>query len=211
MKIIVFDTETTGTPNPNAALEDQPHICQFAAIIYEYDPQQGIFQEIKRINQIINPQVTISQLHIDVHGITNEMVADKPKFSEFADQMLEAFQESDIAIAHNLPFDVAIIEFELERIGKSKNFLPPQTYDSMKETKELCRLPGRSGNYKSPRLMELHQFLLGEAFQNAHDAIADVEALGRCVKKLIGQGFYKPQTISKQNPTASAMEQASLF
>ncbi len=210
MKLIIFDTETTGKPTQGAALETQPHICQFAAIIYEYLPEQKDFREIKRVSQIINPQVQISQLHIDVHGITNEMVRDKPIFKEFINQMLELFQEADIAIAHNLSFDVAVIEYELERLGKNKNFLPTQTYDSMKETKELCRLPGKHGNYKFPRLMELHQFLLGEAFQNAHNALADVEALGSCIKTLINQGFYTPTIITSQKNSPD-YQQFSLF
>jgi len=209
MKIIIFDTETTGMPQFGQPLDRQPYVCQFAAIIYEYDAVAKTFQPIKKIDQLIKPPIPMPLDCVHIHGITDQKLMNEPVFADFVDEMLDFFKEADLAIAHNLPFDVAIIEIELDRLKKSKNFLPAQTYDTMKETKELCRLSGKNGNYKSPRLTELHQFLLGEAFQNAHNAIADVEALGRCVKKLIGHGFFKP--VASNQVSASNYEQSSLF
>ena len=55
MKILVFDTETTGFINKKEFnLEKQPHIVQFAGIIGEID-QAGNYKEIERINEFINP------------------------------------------------------------------------------------------------------------------------------------------------------------
>ena len=49
--------------------------------------------------------------------------------------------------------------------------------------------------------MELHQFLFNTGFDNAHNALNDVKATGKCLEELIRRGIYKPE------PKA----QASLF
>ena len=49
----------------------------------------------------------------------------------------------------------------------------------MKLSTDYCKLPGKKG-FKSPRLAELHQVLFGSGFDNAHNALADVEATARC-------------------------------
>lgn len=213
MKIIVFDTETTGFPTPGQPLEKQPYLCQFAAIILEYNPQNKTIIELSRTDLLIKPPIAIPAESTNVHGITDSMVANQKNFVEQAAIILSLFKQSDIAIAHNLIFDQQLIEFELERAGLDKTFLPAQIYDSMKETKALCKLPGRNGNYKLPRLMELHQFLVGQPFQEAHNAMKDVEALARCVKVLLEQGFYQPILLAAiPTPVEISLgEQISLF
>jgi hypothetical protein len=54
------------------------------------------------------------------------------------------------------------------------------TFCTMLSSVEVCRLPGRYGDYKWPRLAELHQHLFGADFAGAHDAAADVMACLRC-------------------------------
>lgn len=212
MKIIVFDTETTGFPTPGQPLEKQPYLCQFAAIILEFNPQNKSIIELSRTDILIKPPIAIPAECTNIHGITDAMVANQKTFSEHSALILSLFKQADIAVAHNLIFDQQLIEFELQRCDMDKNFLPAQTYDSMKETKHLCKLPGRNGNYKSPRLMELHQFLVGQPFQEAHNAMKDVEALARCVKVLLDQGFYQPVLLSAiPFPTPILGEQISLF
>ncbi|PIR55420.1 hypothetical protein COU74_01000 [Candidatus Peregrinibacteria bacterium CG10_big_fil_rev_8_21_14_0_10_36_19] len=192
MKIIIFDTETTGLPSTQLELEKQPHVCQFAAIIYECDGYS--LREIRRINHLIKPPVSIPQECVYVHGISDEKVANSPSFSEVADIIVEAFHGSDVAVAHNISFDEQVIQAELKRLNYGIDFLPSQTFDTMKETKELCRLPGRNpGTYKSPRLLELYQHLFGTHFEGAHDAMYDVEATGKCLAALLSKGIFKPQ------------------
>lgn len=193
MKIIIFDTETTGLPDPNSPLEKQPYICQFSACIVEIDLNTKEFKEIEQVNQYLKPEVLIPYECTRIHGITNEMVQDKQSFKEYANELITLFQKCDVAIAHNLNFDQTIIENELRRIGRSKSFLPEQTFDTMDETKELLKLPGRFSRYKSPNLGELHFYLTGETFANAHNALNDVMALTRCVKELFRRDIFKPE------------------
>ena len=50
----------------------------------------------------------------------------------------------------------------------------------MKESMDFCQLPGQFGDYKWPKLQELHIKLFNKGFENAHDALVDVEATARC-------------------------------
>lgn len=193
MKIIVFDTETTGLPSSTEDLINQPHICQFAAILLSCNLQSGQFHETGRFEQLICPPVPISSECSAIHGITEKMVADQPSINNIIHKILGLFRESDIAVAHNISFDQRLIEFELERMGLSKIFLPPQTFDTMKESKNLCRIPGRGDTFKAPKLQELYYFLFGKDFKNAHNAMVDVLATALCLKELFDRGIFKPQ------------------
>ena len=209
MRITIFDTETTGLPVRDGKLSDQPHVIQFASQTFEYDPKSRRFIEISRYNQMIKPLAPISADSVRITGITEEMVANMPTFSQVADQVIAIFRNTDLAVAHNLSFDQEILSFEMERLGLPKNCLPANTFCSMEGTRNLCKLPGKSGySYKSPKLMELHQFLLNESFTEAHNAEKDVEALARCVKVLLQNGLYQPVLIEPQEVLA---EQTALF
>lgn len=210
MKIIIFDTETTGLPVREGDLAAQPHVIQFAAISYEFNPQTRHLQEISRYNQLIKPPISIPAESARITGINDQVVANMPAFASLAGEIQRLFSVSDIAIAHNIEFDRLILSNEFQRLGLPINFLLTETYCSMERTRDLCKLPGRSGGYKAPKLMELHQFLLGERFEEAHNAIKDVEALGRCVKVLLSQGYYQPSAQPKLPRQQEAMQE-SLF
>lgn len=210
MKIIIFDTETTGLPVREGDLSAQPHVIQFAAITYEFNPQTRHLQEISRYNQLIKPPISIPGESSRITGITDSHVANAPSFAALAAEIQGLFAASDAAIAHNIEFDRMIMAFEFERHGLPTNFLPAEIYCSMERTRDLCKLPGRSGGYKAPKLMELHQFLLADRFDQAHNAIKDVEALGRCVKVLLSQGYYQP-TLQTKMPKPQEALQESLF
>jgi len=208
MKITIFDTETTGLPKRDGKLEDQPHIIQFASLTFEFDPLTRRFIETERYNQLIKPPLPIPEESSRITGITDEKVASSPTFAEVSGKIIGIFSQSDLAVAHNLDFDREIIGYELERLGSGKDFLPPTIYDTMEGTRNLCKLPGKNGNYKAPRLMELHQFLLNESFTEAHNAEKDTEALARCVKVLLQQGLYQPVLLERK---AAGSEQTALF
>jgi len=203
MHIIVFDTETTGLPSPQLTLAEQPYICQFGALLIECDMTARRLIEVERVDQLIRPLAPIPMECTRIHGITDDMVAGSPTFAEYVDQLIMLFHKADVAVAHNLSFDQSIIEYELERLGRSKKFLPEQLFDTMVSTKHLCRLPGRHGNYKSPTLMELHEFLFQREFAGAHNAMEDVLATARCMQELLKRGVFQPA-----EPTSS---QTSLF
>lgn len=209
MKITIFDTETTHLPIRGKSLDQQPYIIQFASQTFEFDQHSRDFIEIFRYNQLIKPLGPISPDSQRITGITEAMVANQPVFQAVAEQIIKIFKDSDLAVAHNISFDQEVLAYEFERLGLPTNFLPINIFDSMEGTRDLCKLPGRSG-YKAPRLMELHQFLLNESFEEAHNAEKDVEALSRCVKALLKNDLYKP-ILKSTTIENKIIEQGSLF
>ena len=206
MNIIIFDTETTGLPQRGMSLEDQPHVCQFASMTVEYDSGSGTFKEIDSINHLIKPPISIPAETSAIHGIDDAKVADAPSFSGVVDEITEAFLSSDLAVAHNLAFDRDLLVFELQRLNRDVNFLSEQLLDTMTSTKDFCKLPGRYGNYKLPRLEELFSILFSEKFDGAHDAMNDVRACARCAEEIISRGMFVPE-----EPIVEESTQASLF
>lgn len=108
MRQLILDTETTGL-----------------------DPQQGHrLIEIGCIELIdrqvtgnnfhfyINPDREVEEEAIQVHGITNEFLQDKPRFPEIANDLVEYLKGAELII-HNAPFDVGFIENELKLVGHS--------------------------------------------------------------------------------------------
>ena len=59
MRIIVFDTETTGLPSSKFTLDEQPYVIQFAAVVYEYNIGSKVLEEVEQINWYIKPKIEI--------------------------------------------------------------------------------------------------------------------------------------------------------
>ena len=64
----------------------------------------------------INPDREVDKGAIEVHGITNESLADKPRFADIVDEFLDFVRGAELII-HNAPFDVGFLDAELARLG----------------------------------------------------------------------------------------------
>ncbi len=106
MRQIVLDTETTG-------LEPK----QGHRII-----EIGCVELIDRrltgnnFHQYLQPDREIDDAAVEVHGITMEFLADKPRFEDVADDFVRYVEGAELII-HNAPFDVGFLNAELERAG----------------------------------------------------------------------------------------------
>lgn len=189
MKVLVFDTETTGLiPKNPKTLEDWPHIVQLSCIFIDLDRLDEMYVD----NFIINPEVDIPKETSDIHGITNEIA--KKDGIAIRDVLLRItawLDEADVLVAHNLSFDKKIIEKELERMDYPNyfNIREYEIYDTMKEGKNLCNIvvvnKRGHGYIKFPKLIELYKYLFKPTddcleLSNAHNAIYDVLMTLRC-------------------------------
>ncbi|MBF2734792.1 MAG: 3'-5' exoribonuclease [Betaproteobacteria bacterium AqS2] len=111
MRHVFFDIETTGF---NHAQGDR--IVSIGAVAY---PDGGLERGTEEIYyQEINPEREIPERSIEIHGLTAEMLADKPVFAEVADAML-AFVDNAVLYAHNgYAFDFPFVNAALEYIDK---------------------------------------------------------------------------------------------
>ena len=193
-KYLFFDTETTGLPPRD--LEDSsydqidvwPRLVQIGWIVT--DANGDI---IKRRGEIIRPEgFIIPKGASDVHGITTEKamqigVPIGKVLREIYDDMLHV----KLLVAHNFNFDSKILGAEFHRENIDTNIIDDKEHIcTMLSTTNYCELlPIRFGEYKWPKLEELHHKLFGCTFSDAHDALADVEATKKCFFELKKKGI----------------------
>ncbi len=162
MRPIFYDTETTGI----RANSDK--IIELAAI----DPERDATFEM-----LINPECLIPPEATAVHKITDEMVADKPLFSEVAQEFM-AFCEGEVClIAHNNDgFDRPFLRSEFERAGVE---IPEWHYfDTLKWSRR----------YRPDLPRHTLQFLrevYGIEENNAHRALDDVVVLQKIYEAMV--------------------------
>lgn len=70
----------------------------------------------RSFTSLINPECHISPYFTNITGITNEMVADAPKFHEIAKTIIE-MTEGCVFVAHNVSFDYSFIRDEFASLG----------------------------------------------------------------------------------------------
>lgn len=106
MRQIVLDTETTGLE-----VSQGHRIIEIGCIeMLDRRPTE------RQFHVYLNPERDIEEGAIDVHGITNEDLADKPRFADIAADFL-AFVAGAELVIHNAPFDVGFLNRELELCG----------------------------------------------------------------------------------------------
>src|SRR5690554_5942731 len=106
MRQIVLDTETTGLE------PSQGHrIIEIGCVeLVNRRPTNNHF------HVYLQPDREVDEGAIEVHGITNEFLADKPRFHEVVDEFLDFIRGGELVI-HNAAFDVGFINHELKLLG----------------------------------------------------------------------------------------------
>lgn len=180
--ILFFDTETTDLWKdalPIGSVE-QPKIVQIAALLTEDDGT-----EVMSMNAIVR-QEYVPEKASSIHGITTE-VSQAKGLNEGTVMTLfeELLMLADTVVAHNGEFDQKVVLNSIAILDQklSDPFVGKKAFCTMKSSTPICKLKGRRG-YKWPKLIEAHQILLGEGFDGAHDALADVRACKRVYFKL---------------------------
>lgn len=104
---IVLDTETTGL-----SPQEGHRIIEIGCVELVKRRLTG-----KHFHRYINPLRVIDQGAINVHGITNDFLQDKPVFTDIVEEFI-AFIDGAELIIHNAPFDVGFINHEFNRLNK---------------------------------------------------------------------------------------------
>ena len=196
---LIFDTETTGKADFKSPPEapHQPRLVQLAAILLDRD-----LLEVGTMNFIIRPDgFTISDEVAKIHGIT-QTKAEQCGVSEHG--VLLLFREwllmSKRIVAHNIKFD-GIVLGRAMKVHELAVDRMPEPYCTMNAAANICQLPGGfDGQYKRPTLQEAHQILLGQPFEGAHDALADVRACARVYERLIHGDRPLARPVKHQKP-----------
>ena len=185
---LIFDTETTGLPKRwDAPITDTDNWPRCVQIAWQLHDEMGNL--IENDNFLIQPDgFNIPFDSEQIHGIsTNLAQSEGIPIHEGLDRFQAVLQKSKFVVGQNVGFDINIMGCEFHRYGIENNLTELPVLDTCTEkTALMCKIPGgRGGKFKLPTLTELHQHLFGNAFNEAHNATADVEATTRCFLELI--------------------------
>ena len=190
---LIFDTETTGLPKKwNAPVSDSDNWPRCIQLAWQLHDETGKLSSNNSF--LIKPEnFDIPFESEKVHGVSTALaMKDGLDLKEVINRFLIDLKKSKYLVGHNVKFDINIIGAELYRLGIVSNFSQLKVIDTCTEiTANLCKLPGgRSGKFKFPTLIELHDFLFRDSFEHAHNASADVEATARSFFELIRTDIF---------------------
>jgi len=134
MRQIFLDTETTGL-----SADSGDRIVEIGCI----EMLNRRLSE-RTLHHYLNPERSSNPDAVRVHGLTDEFLADKPKFAAVADEIIEFIAGAEIII-HNAAFDVAFLDEEFGRLGKGRvvDHVAKVT-DSLQMAREL--FPGKANS-----------------------------------------------------------------
>jgi DNA polymerase-3 subunit epsilon len=166
MRQIILDTETTGL-HP-----DQGHR------VIEIGCLEMVNRRLtdRSFHVYINPEREIDAEAMEVHGITNEFLANKPNFAGVLEEFIAFVRDAEL-IAHNAPFDVGFLDAELARIPQAPTMTElmagGQAIDTLALAKE--KRPGKRNSLDA--LCRDYQIDASERV--LHGALVDAELLSR--------------------------------
>jgi DNA polymerase-3 subunit epsilon len=177
-----FDTETTGlVHNRSVKLDRQPEIIEFYGCMLDLKSGKVKSEYHTLIRPTVEFPMSAYTIKVTKTKLSNEMLADAPTFKEVADDIRKHLEKAPMIIAHNLSFDMEMVEIEFERLGQTINW-PINRVCTVEQT---VHMRGHRLN-----LTKLHQLLFkDEGFEDAHRAKADVGALSRISVELHKRGM----------------------
>jgi DNA polymerase III epsilon subunit-like protein len=183
MKLLIFDTETTGLPLQKLPAEKKPgnwpHIVSISWVILDSSTNEILSQQ----NFVVKPlgwHVPLESTAI--HGISHDMAENTGTYLPY---VISKFltEEYDALVAHNIEFDMNVLIHAIKWDLELSLPLFPQQICTMKLSKQLCKLPGNFG-YKYPKLKELyfHAFHKYPFEAKLHNSMYDVLVLTELVQ-----------------------------
>jgi len=186
MKILVFDTETTGLPKDMSlpaiqSPDNWPHLVSISWAVLDSDTNSVM----KTHCYIVKPSKwTIPEESSRIHGITQDKALE---FGIPLRDVIEAFngEQCDAIVAHNLKFDMnVVLNAIIWDLGIPFRGFAKRKFCTMEIGTAMCKLSGRYG-YKYPKLKELYENVLGHPpkTEQLHNALFDTLYLCEIIQK----------------------------
>jgi len=171
MRQIVLDTETTGL-DP----KDGHRIIEVGCI-------EVINRKVtdNRFHVYINPEREIDDGAIEVHGITNQFLEDKPHYQDIASDLLQYLQGAELII-HNAPFDVGFLNAEYMRVDSV--WAGIESHCQIIDTLPMARKmhPGQKNNLDAL----CKRYGVDNSSRDLHGALLDAEILAEVYLAMTG-------------------------
>ena len=191
--LVFFDIESTGLN----VIRDR--IVQIALI--KYTPGN---ETPKELEFLINPGIPISEEAMAIHGITPEILKNKPTFEQVAKTIYEFIGDADLAGYNSDKFDVPMLMQELDRCG----------YDLNIESRNLIDVQKIFYRMEPRTLKAALKHYCNRDLEDAHDALSDVRATVDVLQGQIkmyegvdytdGDGFVVPSPITREISTIAS-------
>ena len=177
MKEVVLDTETTGL-----SVKEGHRLVEIGCI--ELD---NLIPTKNRFHCYLNPERKVSEKALEVHGYTDEFLANQKRFLEVVEKFLEFIKDKRLII-HNAEFDLGHLNNELAILGKKK--LDNEIVDTLILARD--KFPG------SPVSLDAlcKRYRIDNSKRTQHTALIDCDLLAKVYINLIDQ---KEPTLNFQN------------
>ena len=162
MRQIVLDTETTGLE------PEQGHrVIEIGCVELVYRRATG-----RQFHKYLNPERAVDAGAVEVHGLTDEFLADKPLFADVAEEFL-AFVDGGELVIHNAEFDVGFLNHELRRWRGDGEELRERC--SVLDTLSLARRlhPGQRNSLDAL----CRRYMVDNSRRDLHGALLDAQIL----------------------------------
>jgi DNA polymerase-3 subunit epsilon len=159
MNEVFLDTETTGL-----SVQEDNRIVEIACI-----ETKDLIPTKKKFHKLINPERKVEEDALRIHGHTDEMLKEKEKFKDIANEFLQ-FIEGKKLIIHNASFDISFLNHELKKINK-KTLNIKDVIDSLEIAR--AKYPGVSNSLDNL----CKRFNIDLSKRVKHSALLDCELL----------------------------------
>ena len=195
MRKVILDTETTGLDYRTG-----DRLVEIGCVEMLGRQLTGV-----RFHKYINPEREVPAGAIAVHGLTDEFLADKPKFREVVEEFMDFVRDAEIII-HNAAFDVGFLNNELGLLQKgSIEQLSRCVTDTLRMAREIR--PGKKNNLNAL----CSEFGIDNASRTLHGALLDAELLAEVYLAMtrgqnsLSMSFVAPaasitQAVAQQRP-----------
>ena len=171
MRQVVLDTETTGLDPAEGHR------------IIEIGCVEMLDRRISNnhFRRYLNPEREVEQGALDVHGIDNAFLADKPRFADIAEEFLEFVTGAELVI-HNAAFDIGFINHELRRMGAAQADIT--VHCRVLDTLELARRlhPGQKNSLDAL----CKRYSVDNSGRDFHGALLDAQLLAEVYLAMTG-------------------------
>ena len=189
MKEVVLDTETTGI-----STKEGHRIVEIGCIELE-----NLVPTKNKFHCYLNPERKVSEKALEIHGYTDEFLADQKKFNEIGEQFLKFIKDKRLII-HNAEFDLAHLNNELSICGEKK--IENQIIDTLILSRD--KFPG------SPVSLDAlcKRYRVDNSKRTQHTALIDCDLLAKIYINLIDQkeptlNFKSDESKTDQNKNKS--------
>ncbi|ACZ77991.1 DNA polymerase III subunit epsilon [Dickeya zeae] len=172
---IVLDTETTGMNKLGVHYEGHKIIEIGAVEVVNRRLTGRHFHVYLRPDRLIDPEA------YNVHGISDEFLADKPTYAEVADDFIDFIRGAELVI-HNASFDIGFMDYEFRLLGR--DIPKTETFCTITDSLLMARrlFPGKRNNLDA--LCDRYQ--IDNSKRTLHGALLDAEILAEVYLAMTG-------------------------